>query len=269
MGKVTDLLTVLQMARIMPRFCLALGPQTPQLRPSLPGSGEPQPQGQSGYGLEGSFLMLSEGISLVSSPRCDLIGASERVLLGGLSGEERLLGPQQSHQLRFLGTRVAWPTGSLLALCLQRSPCSEGLGEKGVSYSLALKTAGGQAWSCPWWFPASAWISSIDLVVPRHRNNAPRGNQRTHGCHGPHSNQRTQRYHGVTQCGMTFRSVSWLHLTNCLTSLSAVPCSINVEVDRELNEIIPISARVLKIKSKHCQDCAFLWKEGVVCPGVM
>lgn len=99
MGKVTDLLTVLQMARITPRFCLALGPQTPQLRPSLPGSGEPQPQGQSGYGLEGSFLMLSEGILLVSSPRCDLIGASERILLGGLGGDEQLLGPQQSHEV--------------------------------------------------------------------------------------------------------------------------------------------------------------------------
>lgn len=53
--------------------------------------------------------MLSEGILLVSSPRCDLIGASERIPLGGLSGDEQLLGPQQSHQLRFLGTCVAWP----------------------------------------------------------------------------------------------------------------------------------------------------------------
>lgn len=43
--------------------------------------------------------MLSEGILLVSSPRCDLIGASERILLGGLGGDERLLGPQQSHQV--------------------------------------------------------------------------------------------------------------------------------------------------------------------------
>lgn len=149
------------------------------------------------------------------------------------------------------------PTRSLLELCLQRCPCSEGLGERGVSYSLALKAAGRQAWSCPWWLPASAWISNIDLVVPRHRNNAPHGNQRTHGCHGLHSNQRTQRYHGVTQCGMTSWSVSWLHLTNCLTSLSAVPCSINVEVDRELNEIIPISARFLKIKSKLCLKTLF------------
>lgn len=169
MGKVTDLLTVLQMARMTPHFCLALGPQTPHLRPPLPGSGEPQPQGQSGYGLEGSFLMLSEGILLVSSPRCDLIGASERILLGGLSGDERLLGLQQSHQLRFLGTCVAWP-------CL----CWHCVSEVSLKASgPAPRAAGRQAWSCPWWLPASAWISSIDLVVPRHRSKAPRGNHNT------------------------------------------------------------------------------------------
>lgn len=141
MGQVTDLLTVLQMGRMTPRFCLALGPQTPQLRPSLPGSGEPQPQGQSGYGLEGSFLMLSEGILLVSSPRCDLIGASERILLGGLSGDEWVAGTTAVPP-----AKVPWYLCSLalslLALCLQRSPCTEGLGERGVSYNLALKAAG-------------------------------------------------------------------------------------------------------------------------------
>lgn len=83
--KVTDPLTVLQMARIAPHFCLALGPQTPPLRPSLLGSEELQPQGQSGYGLEGSFLMSSEGTLLVSSPLEPF--RVERFLLGGTQWE--------------------------------------------------------------------------------------------------------------------------------------------------------------------------------------
>ena len=74
--QITDTLTVLQMARMPPHFCLTLGPQTPPLRPSLLEFEELQPQGQSGFGLEGSFLMSLEETLLVSSPRCDPFGVN-------------------------------------------------------------------------------------------------------------------------------------------------------------------------------------------------
>lgn len=87
-----------------PYFCLSLGPQTPQRRPSLLESEELQPQGQSGSGLEGSFLMSSEGTLLVSSPGYDSFAVrvwALRLEKGlGLRGNARVPGPQQSLQLR-------------------------------------------------------------------------------------------------------------------------------------------------------------------------
>ena len=66
-------MSLLQMARRMPCFHRALGTCMLEQRPSLPGSEEPQPQGQRGFGREGSSPTSSEGTSLVSSSRGGLL----------------------------------------------------------------------------------------------------------------------------------------------------------------------------------------------------
>ena len=68
-SKVNGSPTLLQMERRTPCFHRALGPCMLELRPSLPGSEEPQPQGQRGYGREGSSRTSLAGTSLVSSSR--------------------------------------------------------------------------------------------------------------------------------------------------------------------------------------------------------